>query len=172
MSNNRAFSRREERKARTEIPAVEDLGHKITMPRKTNRRAARTVASGDRFWDKSKVERKARKRTLEIQANRETNPVPHRLTRKQRQWMLAHLPGWSWDASGTLKAPENVTESELERLVQVTRLPYVQRAALRLMNMTPGHAHYVAERAPTTIRITLIEPHINGQRIVRMPYFN
>ncbi len=49
MARNRSFSRREERKKPVELAAVPDLGVKITMPRKTNSAAARTVASGDVF---------------------------------------------------------------------------------------------------------------------------
>lgn len=73
LGSNRNFSRCEKRKAPTAIPAVPDLG-RLTMPRKTNRAAARAVASGDVLWDKRKVHRKARKRALETQARRRAGP--------------------------------------------------------------------------------------------------
>lgn len=144
MNNNQAFSRREERKAASTLPAVSDLGPKITMPRKNNRSAARTVASGNPFWDKRKIERKARKHAVELHENRTENPLPHRLSRKQRQWVMEHLPGWSWaGGTGALVAPDLVTTEHLDDLVNATRLPYVQRAILRLQGLSKeqGRVH-------------------------------
>lgn len=117
MSSNRTFSRREECKQATVLPVVSDLGPKITMPNKTNRSAARAVASGHRFWD----ERKARRRTLARQEVTESYPLPHRLRRKRRQWLTAHLSGWSWaGGESALVAPAAVTAEQLHDLVNRT----------------------------------------------------
>lgn len=72
LGGNRNFSRCEKRK----VPRPYLL-FRIwdgTMPCKTNRAAARAVASGDVLWDKRKVDRKARKRALETQALRRAGP--------------------------------------------------------------------------------------------------
>lgn len=170
MARNQTFNRREERKRATEVPVVSDLGPKITMPRKTNRSAARRIAAGDPFWDKRKVERKDRKQARVKAERNESYPVPHRLSRKQRQWIMAHLPGWSWaSGSGALIAPAGAAVEHLDDLVKATRLPYVQRAILRLQGMGKEQAEYVAERAPRTVRIVLDDPLEKSSRVVRAP---
>lgn len=149
MASNRNFSRREQRKVPVEIPAVPDLGVRLTMPRKSNRAAALTVASGDRFWDKRKVAAKARKRALEIEEARVSNPGAHRLTRKQKQWMENHLSTWSWNASDdVLQAPPAAGQEQLDELVTATRLPYVQRAAVKIQGLClePGTSPSVLRR--------------------------
>lgn len=170
MSSNRSFNRREERKAAVELPAVPDLGVRLTMPRKTNRKAARTVASGDLFWDKRKVARKARKRALEAQAARVAQPKSHSLTRRQKQWISNHLAAWSWDsATGALKAPAKVTQEQLDELVDVTCLPYVQRAVVKVQGLCLEQVRYVAERAPRT---ALLIPIVLLQRAVGSSEFH
>jgi hypothetical protein len=167
MSSNRNFSRREKRKAPAELPAVQDLG-RMTMPRKTNRAAAATVASGDVLWDKRKVDRKARKRALETEASRASHPGAHSLSRKQKRWISNHLPAWSWGSgTDTLQAPVQTTRQELDELVEVTRLPYVQRAVLRIQGLSLEQIEYVAERAPRTILLILVDPLTTGQQTIR-----
>jgi hypothetical protein len=173
MAQNQTFHRREQRKAPAELPVVHDLGPRLTMPRKTNRAAARTVTGGDSFWDKRKVDRKARKRAVELQENRAANPLPHRLSRKQRQWVMAHLPGWSWaGGAGALVAPDLVTTEHLDDLVNATRLPYVQRAVLRLQGVSKEQAEYIAIRAPRTVRLVLEDPREYRRTVVRAPRFS
>jgi hypothetical protein len=168
MSSNRHSTRREERKAAVELPTVPDLSVRTTMPRKTNRSAARIVASGDAFWDKRKVAKKARRRALEIQAARVAQPRPHSLTRRQKQWVSNHLAGWSWDgATGALQAPPRVTQEQLDELVDVTCLPYVQRAVVRVQGLCQEQVRYIAERAPRTARFVLVDRQGCSQQTVR-----
>lgn len=168
MSSNRNFSQREERKAAVELPTVPDLGVRITMPRKTNRAAAKLVASGDTFWDKRKVARKARRRALEIQAARVAQPRPHSLTRRQKQWVSSHLSSWSWDSTtGALQAPGKVTQDQLDELIDVTCLPYVQRAVVRVQGLCQEQVNYVADRAPRTALLILVDRQGCSQQTVR-----
>jgi hypothetical protein len=170
MASSRSFGRREERKAPMELPSVPDLGAKITTPRKTNRAAARTIASGDLFWDGRKVVRKARRRALELELTRTAHPGVHRLTRRQKQWLAGHLPGWSWSASGdALGAPKAATQAQLDELAAATRLPYVRRAVLKVQGLSLEQLQHVAERAPLTMRLVLVDPLTGGQRTVRVP---
>jgi hypothetical protein len=170
MSSNRSFSRREERKAPVELPAVPDLGVRLTMPRKTNRAAARTVASGDALWDKRKVARKARKRALEIQAARAAQPRAHRLSRRQKQWLENHLSTWAWSTSNdVLEAPLAATQQQLDELVAATRLPYVQRAVVKIQGLRLDQIRYVAEHAPKTALFILVDPLTSSQQTIRVP---
>lgn len=170
MARNRNFSRREVRKAPVELAPVPDLGVRITMPRKTNSAAARTVSSGDVLWDKRKVERKARKRALETQGSRVSHPGVHELSRRQKQWIGKHLQDWSWDVStGALQAPKQRTQQQLDELVVVTRLPYVQRALVKVLGLSLEEIGYVAERAPQTVRFILVDPLTKSQRTIRAP---
>lgn len=51
----------------------------------------------------------------------ESYPLPHRLRRKRRQWLMAHLSGWSWaGGEGALVAPAAVTAEQLHDLVNRT----------------------------------------------------
>lgn len=170
MARKQTFTRREERTPPSLLPVVSDLGPRLTMPRKTNRAAARSVAAGDRSWDKRKVDRKARKRALELHENRAANPLPHRLSRKQRQWVMAHLPGWSWaGGEGALVAPNQVTDEHLDDLILATRLPYVQRAILRLQGLSKEQGEYIVLRAPRTVRLILENPNEGRRMVVRAP---
>jgi hypothetical protein len=170
MASNRNFSRREPRKAPAEIPAVPDLGVRLTMPRKSNRAAALRVASGDRFWDKRKVASKARKRALEMEQLATSRQGAHRLTRRQKQWMENHLSTWSWNTSeDVLQAPRAATQAQLDELVAVTRLPYVQRAVLKIQGLCLEQIRYVAERAPQTVLFVLVDPLVKSQQTIRVP---
>jgi hypothetical protein len=170
MASNRNFSRREPRKAPVELAAVPDLGVKITMPRKTNRAAAKAVASGDRFWDKRKVAAKARKRALEIELLATSRQGAHRLTRRQKQWMENHLRSWSWNTSNdALQAPPGPTQVQLDELVAATRLPYVQRAVLKIQGLCLDQIRYIAERAPQTVLFVLVDPLAKSQQTIRVP---
>lgn len=170
MASNRSFSRREQRKAPVALPVVSDLGVKITMPRKTNRAAARTVASGDRFWDKRKVASKARKRARKIEMAGASKRGTHRLTRKQKQWMENHLSAWSWNPTNdALQAPRAATQQQLDELVAATRLPYVQRAVLKVQGLCLEQMHYIADRAPGTMLFILVDPLTKRQQTVRVP---
>lgn len=167
MGSNRNFSRREKRKAPAAVPAVPDLG-RLTMPRKTNHAAARAVASGDVLWDKRKVASKARKRALATQALRTSHKGFHQLSRKQKQWIGNHLPDWSWDAStGALQAPRRTTQQQLDELVEVTGLPYVQRAVVKVQGPSLEQIEYVAERAPKTALFILVDPLMKSQQTIR-----
>jgi hypothetical protein len=170
MTSNRNFSRRETRKTPAEIPAVPNLGVRLTMPRKSNRAAALRVASGDRFWDKRKVAATARKHALEIGLARASNPGAHRLSRRQKQWMENHLSTWSWNTSNdALQAPVQPTQEQLDELVAATRLPYVQRAVLKIQGLCLEQIRYIAERAPQTMLFVLVDPLAKSQQTIRVP---
>lgn len=166
MARNQNFSRREKRKAPAAIPAVSDLG-RLTMPRKTNHAAARTVASGDVLWDKRKVASKARKRALEIHVGRTSHPGVHSLSRRQKKWIGNHLPAWSWDAStGALQAPAQTTQRQLDELVEVAHLPYVQRAVVKVQGLSLEQIGYVAEHTPKTALFVLVDPVRKSQQTI------
>lgn len=170
MASNRNFSRREQRKAPAEIPAVPDLGVRLTMPRKSNRNAARIVAAGDRFWDKRKVAAKARKHALEMELLTTSRQGAHRLTRRQKQWMENHLTDWSWSASNdALQAPSAATRAQLDELIKATRLPYVQRAVLKIQGLCLEQIRYIAEHAPQTVLFILVDPLAKSQQTIRVP---
>ncbi|MET3934855.1 hypothetical protein [Arthrobacter sp. OAP107] len=170
MGSNRNFSRRENCKAPATVPAVPDLG-RLTLPRKTNKAAAKTVASGDVLWDKRKVAGKARKRALETQARRISQLGVHSLSRRQKKWIGNHLSAWSWDAStGALQAPTKATQRQLDELVEVARLPYVQRALVKVQGVSLEQIVYVAERAAKTALFVLVDPVRKSQQTIRVAH--
>lgn len=168
MARNQNFSRREKRKAPETLPAVPDLG-RLTMPRKTNRAAALAVASGDVLWDKRKVASKARKGALEIQTGRTSHPGVHSLSQRQKKWIGNHLPAWSWDAStGALQAAAKTSQQQLDEPIEVTRLPYVQRALVKVQGVSLEQIGYVAEGAPKTAMFVLVAPLMKSQQTIRV----
>ena len=170
MARTQTFHRREERKVRADLPVPQDLGARLTMPRRTNRTAARTIAAGDRFWDKRKVARKARREALASHEARVAHPLPHRLSRKQKEWVAAHRPEWAWEGSTeALKAPADVRPEQLDDLIRVTHLPYMQRALLKVQDLAREQAEYVTARAPQTMRIVLVDPCEGSARVIRTP---
>ena len=168
MARITSFSRREKRKAPADIAVVPDLGVRLTMPRRTNRAAARAVASGDVFWDKRKIASKARRHALEVEMAKASNPGAHRLSRRQKQWMENHLSTWSWNGSNVLQAPTAATQDQLDELIAVTRLPYVQRAVMKIQGLCLEQIRYVAERAPRTVLFILVDERSGSQQTIRV----
>lgn len=154
MRYDQSSRRRENKTPAAPLPSVPDLGHKITMPRKSNRAAAKLVASGDVFWDKRKVASKARRTARLDQAQAELYPPAHKLSRNQRTWLLTHLPGWTWDNNtSSLMAPQNLSGDYMSTLVEVTHLPYIQRAILRIQGLPYEELQQLAQLAPSTITL-------------------
>lgn len=167
MARNRNFSRREERQGRVPLPSVPDLGT-LTMPRKTNRAAAKIVASGDRLWDKRKVARKARKKTLAAQDAKLANPATHRLTRSQKIWLMNHLSAWTWDTStNALVAPLPLLSEHLDELASAGQLPYMRRASLNIQALNLEQAQRIARRLPETLRLVLVSADGHHRSAVR-----
>jgi hypothetical protein len=141
------------------------------MPRKTNKAAAKTVAAGDVLGDKRKVASKARKRALDTQARRTSHPRVQSLSRRRKKWIGNHLSAWSWDAStGALQAPARATQRQLDERVEVTRLPYVQRALVKVQGVSLEQIVYVAERAPKTALFVRVDPVRKSQQTIRVAH--
>lgn len=123
MAGKEPRSRKEARKPRKEIPEVPDLG-RLSMPRKTNRAAAKYIAEKGALWDRRRVDRKARKRALLQQDAAEKNPRRKHLDKVVRQAMLASMPSWSFDHKKKAFAPlpEGATPDGLASPSQVEEL--------------------------------------------------
>lgn len=168
MARHQNFHQRADCKVRSAVPAVPDLG-RLSMPRKTNTKAARIVASGDVLWDKRKVARKAQKRARQFQDARSARPGFHRLSRRQKQWLVKHLDSWSWNTSSDALVPVgHPSQAQLDELVAATRLPYVQRAVLRLQGLCAEQIKYIAERSPETLRIIGVDSGSQSQQVIRV----
>jgi hypothetical protein len=167
MRSSRNYSQRESRTAPTSIPTVPDLG-RLSMPRKTNRAAAKIVASGDVLWDKRRVARKAQKRALQIREAHELRPGHHVPSRRQKLWIGKRLSDWSWaERNSVLVAPRIVTEQQLDDLVSMTHLPYAQRAVLRIQGLTLEQLTHVGQRAPRTALLIHVDPATKTQQRIR-----
>lgn len=122
MARNRNFSRREKRKAPATVPAVPDRG-RLTMPRKTNQAAAKTVAARD---------------VLSGQAQ--------------------SSPQGPQAGSGNKGAQD------------LTRLPYVQRALVKVQGVSLEQIVYVAGRAPKTALFVRVNPVRKSQQTMRVAH--
>lgn len=167
MASHRSHARRETKKAAAAIPAIPNLG-KLSRPRKTNATAAKTIAAGDIFWDKRKVASKARSAALHTHAAELAHPGHHRLTTKQRGWLMNHLPAWSWNtATNSLVAPQPLLPEHMGQLANAARLPYMTHASLRLQALDAEQARHIAKALPATLQMILISTDGNRQTIVR-----
>jgi hypothetical protein len=94
----------------------------------------------------------------------------HSLSRRQKKWIGNHLSAWSWDAStGALQAPAKTIPRQLDDLAEVTGLPYVQRAVLKVQGLSMEQIEYVAERASRTALFILVDPLMKTQQTIRVP---
>lgn len=167
MASHSARKRRESKKLAVALPAIPNLG-KLSKPRKNNAAAAKTIAAGDIFWDKRKVAAKARQKALYTAAQKEAHPEHHTLTAKQRQWLMKHLPSWSWDSTTkSLVAPSPLLIEHREQLIQAARLPYVTRASLRLSSLNVEQARAIKKSLPHTVQIILVSTDGNQLRVIR-----
>lgn len=135
--------------------SVPPLGN-LRAPRSTNTRAIRRILSGDLLWDKRAVDRAATKRARDAFDRAGRRPRAHALDRTQRRWVLSRLPRWRFVAhSGTpvLTAPAVVSRADVEDLVAVMRLPYVQRSILHVAGLDDAQIQEVADRAPEHLNL-------------------
>lgn len=70
-------------------------------------------------------------------------------------------------STGALVAPRNTTQQQLDELVEVTCLPYVQRAVVKVQGLYMEQVRYVVERAPRTA--LLVDHEKSSQQTVRVP---
>lgn len=115
MAKNKNRGHRETRKPPHEIPEVPDLG-RLSMPRKTNRRAAMDVAAGVLLWDRRRVARAAERR---VRRRLVLAPARH-LTKDQRQLMLTTMTGWGYDRPSQMFVTDQVTPERLEQLIRTS----------------------------------------------------
>lgn len=138
------------------------LGH-LRTPRKTNRKAVRRVLEGDLLWDKRAVARAERKKALQRQQAQADHPRPHTLTKQQRQWLLGHLTGWTWDQMArAFTAPERFGIVELDELVEALHLPYAKRAVISIQGLDLEVLQGLAQLVPDTVVIQQVEVSHDG----------
>lgn len=94
MRKTQSTARRETRKQPIELPVVPDLGN-LSMPRRTNRAATKTVAAGDLLWDKRRVMRKALKNARK--RNEALQNAPVNIRKQDLIRVLDSAPGWGYD---------------------------------------------------------------------------
>lgn len=68
-----------------------------------------------------------------------------------------------------MHAPKAPTQEHLDELVTATRLPYVQRAVLKIQRLCLEQIRYIAERAPQTVLFILVDPLTGSLQPIRVP---
>lgn len=160
---------RNQRKAPAELPAVGNLGPRITQPRKGNRAAAKAVSAGDNFWDKRKVASKARRKVIARDAREAAHPPVHRLSSNQKHWLMRHLPSWSWDKEkDALLAPNPLLPAHLDELAACARLPYLKHARLRLSAQNMEEAALIAGNLRPSTCVVFVDTKTGMHRRVRI----
>lgn len=121
MPKSKDRGHRERRKSSQPLPAVEPLGHRVTMPRRTNRSALRYIAEVGRFWDRRKVSRKAWSRRLSRDVAEMDRRSQVRLDRLTRERMLTSMPGWVFDHRARAFVAQEGPPHDVERIEQLIR---------------------------------------------------
>ncbi|QEW00621.1 hypothetical protein F6J84_11285 [Microbacterium caowuchunii] len=136
-SKSRGF--REMRKPRPELPDVPDLGT-LSMPRKSNRAAAKYVAMVGSLWGRRRADRKARKLALRRQDAQAANPRRHHLDKAVREQMLTAMPGWVFDHKTKMFVPMDDAPERLEELLDAVTDLQSQTIVLRVAGLSPAEA--------------------------------
>ena len=131
---------RETRKPQQELPDLPRTLGRLSMPRRTNRKAAKYIAETGWFWDRRRVARRLERERLRRQHYRATDPRRQHLSKTDRKQLLAAAPHWRYDAkTQTLHASE-LTAAVLEELIDAIVLFGQQPVTLRLADVSTREA--------------------------------
>lgn len=160
-SKNRGF--REMRKPRQELPEVPDLG-RLSMPRRSNRAAAKYVATIGPLWDRRRAERKARKNALIREDALRTNPRRRHLEKAVRERMLRTMAGWSFDQKAKAFVAKNSVPERLDELIDAVVEIRPETVTLRVSGLSLQEAARVRGYLATGSLLVNVNAHLRGPR--------
>lgn len=130
---------RETRKPRQACPVLPDLGV-LSMPRRSNRSAAKYVAAVGRLWDRRRVDRKARKNALRRQDAVSASPMRQHLDKALRLRMLGAMPGWIFDQRSKAFVPNDDAPERFEELLDAVTDLQSEVIVLRVSGLSATEA--------------------------------
>lgn len=142
MAKSKNRGHRETRKVREPIPEVPDLG-RLSMPRKTNRAAAKYVATVGRLWDRRRAARKALKKGLARQESDALWREERLRARIVRDRMLETMTGWVFDHRLHAFVAQGGPPPSVEAVEQLIRAVIANRhetLAIRVADLSPDEA--------------------------------
>ena len=117
MSKSKDRGHREARKPQQEVPELPRALGRLSMPRKTNRSAAKYIAETGWFWDRRRVARRLKRERLRRQHDRATDPRRQHLSKTDRKQLLAAAPRWRCDTKTQTLHANELTVAVLEELI-------------------------------------------------------
>lgn len=142
MPRSKNRGHRESRKPQQELPVVPDLG-RLSMPRKSNRAAAKYVASVGNLWDRRRADRKAVKNARLHRDALATNPRRQHLNKAVRLRMLDAMSGWSFDQRTKAFVPSDTAPERLEELLDAVTDLGPETVVLRVAGLSLHEARRV-----------------------------
>lgn len=161
MANGQSRGHRESRKPQQELPEVPDLG-RLSMPRRTNRRAARYVATIGPLWDRRRADRKARRNALLREDAQAASPRRRHLDKKVRERMLRTMTGWSFDHRQKAFVTPEVTSERVEELVDAIVELELEPVVLRVAGL--GRKECARVRGYLSVEALLVPVHARFER--------
>jgi hypothetical protein len=173
MPKSKNRGHREARKPQQELtvpPLVGKARRDYAAPRKSDRSAAKYIATVGLLWDRRRVDRKARKNALARQDAVSANPRLQSLDKVVREQMLAAMPGWSFDhqakafvaggASATAHTTSPISSDELEELLDAVTDLGPQKITLRVAGLTSREAARVRGYLGAGSMLVLVNPRM------------
>lgn len=140
MAKSQDRGHREARKPRAELPELPRSLGRLSMPRKTNRSAAKYIAESGWLWDRRRVARRLERERQRLQRDRATDPRRQHLSKADRKRLLAAAPRWRYDPkTQTLHASE-LTVAVLEELIDAITLFGEEPVTLRVADISAREA--------------------------------
>lgn len=162
MAKNKDRGHRESRKPQQELPELPDRIGRLSMPRKTNRSAAKYIATTGWFWDRRRVQRRDARRRIERQRDRAIDPHRRHLAKADRRQMLAAMPRWRYaQATKAFVATEHSAEV-LEELIAAAVGLGDRPITLRVHDLSLREAWRIRERLADGSAVDPIDPEWPG----------
>lgn len=116
MANRNRPSGKKAKKPAQPIPEIPGLG-KLHKPRKGNRRAAKLIESGVRLWDQRHIDRKARRRAIAREENKECRREDGRAVGLFAKELIAATPNWKAGEGRAHIVPVDDRDVRVEELI-------------------------------------------------------
>ena len=137
MPKNKNRGRRQTWKPQQELPVVPDLGN-LSMPRRSNRAAAKYVATVGNLWDRRRADRKAQKNALARADAILASPRRQHLDKPVREQMLSTMSGWSFDHKTKAFVPKHAARHALSTSVADSASDHFEELLDAIVDVRPA----------------------------------
>lgn len=161
MAKSKNRGHREARKPQQALPTVSDLG-RLSVPRKSNRAAAKYVANVGVLWDRRRADRKARQRALDREDALLATPRRRHLDKQVREQMLRTMTGWRFDHRAKAFIVNDFAPERLEELIDAVIEMRPRTLTLRVSDLSLSEAARVRGYLAPGSLLVQVNPRLQG----------